>query len=199
VPGEEGPGVVGATALIERVKHDPSLRLEPAARAVVVGGGNTAIDAARELARLGGQVTVAYRRSREEMRGYEHEVRAALDEGVRLLPNRAPVAVLRRDDRVVALRIAETHDGRPVDGTETEIGADLVVVAIGQARLASLVARFPGVALDSKSRIVVDPATGRTGHPRVYAGGDAVNGGKEVVNAVAEGRDAARAILAALE
>jgi glutamate synthase (NADPH/NADH) small chain len=73
-----------------------------------------------------------------------------------------------------------------------------VVVAIGQTRLAEFVSRFPGVELDAHSRIVVDPATGRTGHPRVYAGGDSVNGGMEVVNAVAEGRDAARAILAVL-
>ncbi len=198
VPGEEGPGVVGATALIERVKHDPAFRLAPSSRAVVVGGGNTAIDAARELARLGVSVTLVYRRGREGMRGYDHELRQALHEGVHLRPNRAPVAVERRDGCVTALRVAETHDGRPLEGTEDEIATDLVVVAIGQARLAGLVSRFPGVDFDARSRIVVDPATGRTGNPRVYAGGDCVNGGKEVVNAVAEGRDAARAILAAL-
>ena len=198
VPGEEGPGVVGATALIERVKHDPAFRLAPSSRAVVVGGGNTAIDAARELARLGVSVTLVYRRGREGMRGYDHELRQALHEGVHLRPNRAPVAVERRDGCVTALRVAETHDGRPLEGTEDEIATDLVVVAIGQARLAGLVSRFPGVDFDGRSRIVVDPATGRTGNPRVYAGGDCVNGGKEVVNAVAEGRDAARAILAAL-
>ena len=132
------------------------------------------------------------------MRGYDHELRQALHEGVHLRPNRAPVAVERRDGCVTALRVAETHDGRPLEGTEDEIATDLVVVAIGQARLAGLVSRFPGVDFDGRSRIVVDPATGRTGNPRVYAGGDCVNGGKEVVNAVAEGRDAARAILAAL-
>ncbi len=198
VPGEEGAGVLGATALIERVKHDPAFRLAPSSRAVVVGGGNTAIDAARELARLGVSVTLVYRRGREGMRGYDHELRQALHEGVHLRPNRAPVAVERRDGCVTALRIAETHDGRPVDGTEDAIATDLVVVAIGQARLAGLVSRFPGVECDARSRIVVDPATGRTGNPRVYAGGDCVNGGKEVVNAVAEGRDAARAIVAAL-
>ena len=84
-------------------------------------------------------------------------------------------------------------------GGESEIAANLIVVAIGQSRLAALVARFPGVELDRLSRIVVDPASGRTGHPRVYAGGDCVNGGKEVVNAVAEGQGAARAILAELD
>jgi len=198
VPGEEGPGVVGATALIERVKHDPTLRFAPSTRAVVVGGGNTAIDAARELAKLGASVTIVYRRRREQMPGYDHEMRQALDEGVHLLLERAPVVVVRRDRQLVALRVARAEDGRPVAGTETEVPADLVVVSIGQARLASFVARFPGVELDGRSRIVVDPATGRTGNPRVYAGGDAVNGGKEVVNAVADGQTAARAMLAAI-
>jgi glutamate synthase (NADPH/NADH) small chain len=199
VPGEEGPGVVGATRLIERVKHDPVLRLAPSTRAVVVGGGNTAIDAARELAKLGVHVTIAYRRRRERMPAYDHEVEQALAEGVHLMVERVPVAVVRQDGQLVALRVAEAREGRPISGAESEIPADLLVVAIGQTRLADFVGRFPGVELDGRSRIVADPVTGRTGHPRVYAGGDCVNGGKEVVNAVAAGRDAARAILAALE
>lgn len=198
VPGEEGSGVLGATALIERVKHDPSLRFAPSTRVVVVGGGNTAVDAARELVKLGADVTIVYRRGREQMPSYDHEVRQALDEGVHLVAERAPVAVVRHDGQVAALRVAEARDGVPVPDTEADIPTDLIVVAIGQARLASFVARFPGVELDTRSRIVVDEATGRTGNPRVYAGGDAVNGGEEVVNAVADGRTAARAILAAL-
>ena len=199
IAGEEGPGVIGATALIERVKHDASFTLRPGTRAVVVGGGNTAIDAARELAKLGARATIVYRRRREQMPGYEHEVRQALEEGVDLIPERVPVAVLRSGEAVTALRVAPALDGLPQPGGESEIAANLVVVAIGQSRLAALVARFPGVELDRLSRIVVDPATGRTGHPRVYAGGDCVNGGKEVVNAVAEGQGAARAILAELD
>ncbi len=198
IPGEEGPGVVGATRLIERVKHDPTFSLVPGTQAIVVGGGNTAIDAARELAKLGSKTTIVYRRRREQMPGYDHEVRQALDEGVALVGERVPVAVVRSGDRVTALRVAHARDGKPVAGTESEIAATLVVVAIGQVRLASFVSQFPGVDLDGRSRIVVDPATGRTGHPQVYAGGDCVNGGKEVVNAVAEGRDAARAILSSL-
>jgi glutamate synthase (NADPH/NADH) small chain len=108
----------------------------------------------------------------------------------------APQAVLRRrDGQVSALRVGTTGDAAPADGGETDISADMIVVAIGQSRLAEFVSGFPGVELDGLGRIVVDPATWRTGHPRVYAGGDCVNGGKEVVNAVADGRDAARAIL----
>jgi glutamate synthase (NADPH/NADH) small chain len=196
VPGEDGPGVVGATALIERLKHDPTLRIPLGMRVAVVGGGNTALDAARELSKLGALVTLVYRRGREQMKGYGHELKHALAEGVRLVTDKVPRAVVRgRDGQVAALRVAEARDGEPLDGDETDISADLVVVAIGQSRLGEFVARFPGVQLDAQGRVVVDPATWRTGHPRVWAGGDCVNGGKEVVNAVADGQDAARAIL----
>jgi len=103
--------------------------------------------------------------------------------------------VRNRDGQVAALRVTEAREGEPIDGDQTDISADLVVVAIGQSRIGEFVARFPGVELDAQGRVVVDPATWRTGHPRVYAGGDCVNGGKEVVNAVADGQDAARSIL----
>ncbi len=196
IPGEEGTGVVGATALIERLKHDPTLRIPLGMRVAVIGGGNTALDAARELTKLGALVTLVYRRGREQMKGYEHELRQALTDGVRLLTDSVPIEILRRrDGQVSALRVADSGDAGPIDGVETHISADLVVVAIGQARFSEFVSLFPGVELDARGRVVVDPATWRTGHPRVYAAGDCVNGGKEVVNAVAEGRDAARAIL----
>ena len=76
--------------------------------------------------------------------------------------------------------------------------ADLVVLAIGQARLRDLASLFAGVTCDDRGRIVADPDTGATGHAKVYAGGDARNGGREVVHAVAEGQRAARAIDASL-
>ena len=87
----------------------------------------------------------------------------------------------------MALRLA---DGR-------ELPADLVILGIGQAKLRELVAQFPGVALDEKGFVVVDDATGRTGNPKVFAGGDAL-GGELVVTAVQEGKRAARGICAAL-
>jgi dihydropyrimidine dehydrogenase (NAD+) subunit PreT len=79
-----------------------------------------------------------------------------------------------------------------VAGTEEDLAADLIVVATGQSRLTDLARAFPGVELDAKGRVIVDTATYRTGNPKVWSGGDCVNGGKEVVNAVAEARVAAR-------
>jgi glutamate synthase (NADPH/NADH) small chain len=194
VPGEDGPGVVGATAFIERIKSDPTLTLDGVHRALVVGGGNTAIDALHELCLLGVDTTMVYRRSEAEMPGYDHELEAARIDGARLLPNRVPLALRRDGTRLEGLLVARAEDGKPVPGTGEELYADLIVVAIGQSRATQVALAFPGVALDPKGRVVVDPATKRTGNPQVWSGGDCVNGGKEVVNAVADARVAARAM-----
>jgi len=190
LPGEAGPGVGGATAWIERMKLEPRVALDGVRRVLVVGGGNTAIDAARELARLGvPEVAMVYRRTAAEMPGYRHELEAARREGVRLVERGVPKAFLR--DRSGGLSHLQLQDGQ-------EVPADVVLLAIGQAKLRDLAATFPGVALDDKGRVVVDPATGRTGNPKVFAGGDAVSGGELVVTAAQEGKRAARAIARAL-
>jgi len=190
IAGESGPGVVGATAWIERMKLEPGFAIPGVKRALVIGGGNTAIDAARELARLGvPEVTMVYRRTAAEMPGYKHEMDAARAEGVSMLERAVPKAVLRGAGG--ALRALQLEDGR-------ELPADLIVLGIGQARLRDLIAQFPGVELDAKGRIVVDAATGRTGNPKVFAGGDSTSGGQEVVNAAQEGKRAARTICAQL-
>ena len=189
IPGESGDGVMGATAWIERLKLDSGFALTGVQRALVVGGGNTAIDAARELARLGvAEVSMVYRRTAAEMPGYAHEMELARKEGVRLVERAVPQEFVRgAGGKLQSLRLA---DGR-------ELPADLVVLGIGQAKLQDLVARFPGVAVDEKGRVVIDEPTGRTGNPKVFAGGDAL-GGELVVTAVQEGKRAARGICAAL-
>jgi glutamate synthase (NADPH/NADH) small chain len=189
IPGEDGPGVVGATAWIERLKLEPGFALAGVQRSLVIGGGNTAIDAARELARLGvPDVSMVYRRSASDMPGYAHEMDAARKEGVRLVERAVPAGFVRgAGGKLEALRLA---DGR-------ELPADLVVLGIGQAKLRELLTELPGVTADEKGRLVVDEATGRTGNPKVYAGGDAL-GGELVVTAVQEGKRAARGICAAL-
>jgi glutamate synthase (NADPH/NADH) small chain len=188
IPGEEGPGVVGATAWIERLKLEPGFAFKGVARALVIGGGNTAIDAAREMARLGvADVAIAYRRSETDMSGYAHELEAARKEGVRLIERAVPKAFVREGEKLVALELA---DGR-------SLPADVAVVAIGQAKRGALAARFPGVELDAKGQLVVEVATGRTGNAKVFAGGDAL-GGELVVTAVQDAKRAARGICAAL-
>jgi len=190
IPGEDGAGVVGATAWIERMKLEPGFGLAGVARALVVGGGNTAIDAARELARLGvPEVAMVYRRESSDMPGYRHEMDAARREGVRLIEKAIPKAFLRdQTGRLTALQLANGQ----------ELAADLVVLGIGQAKLRGLAQSFAGVKLDEKGRIVAEPKTGQTGNPKVFAGGDALSGGELVVTAAQEGKRAARAIARAL-
>jgi dihydropyrimidine dehydrogenase (NAD+) subunit PreT len=190
IAGESGAGVMGATAWIERMKLEPGYTLQNVRRALVIGGGNTAIDAARELARLGvPDVSMVYRRTVAEMPGYEHEMDAARKEGVRLIERAVPKAFVRGAGGTLSALSLE--DGR-------ELPADLVLLAIGQQRWRDLVAKFPDVVLDAKGRVIADGATGRTGNAKVFAGGDAVSGGQEVVNAAQEGKRAARAICAQL-
>jgi dihydropyrimidine dehydrogenase (NAD+) subunit PreT len=201
IPGEDGPGVFGATAWIEQMK----LELGRAAkeqiegkRVVVVGGGNTAIDVARETALLGGaDVSMIYRRSAADMSGYAHEMEAGRKEGVRLIGHLQPVAFVRDGaGKLTALRVARTDEtAKPIAGTEHELPCDLALLAIGQSKLRALAKALPGVALDAKGCVVADPATCQTANPKVFAGGDCINGGKEVVNAVADGRNAARALI----
>jgi glutamate synthase (NADPH/NADH) small chain len=201
IPGEDGPGVVGATAWIEKMKLE--LTTSDAAtlgRVLVIGGGNTAIDVARECKGLGAaDVAMVYRRSQKEMSGYAHELEGARIEGVRFVENAVPHSFVRdASGKLVALRVSRAEGGKAVPGTEYDIPCDLVALAIGQSKLRSLASQFPGVELDTKGCVKADPKTGQTGNAKVFAGGDCINGGKEVVNAVADGRNAAHTFLSRL-
>jgi glutamate synthase (NADPH/NADH) small chain len=198
VPGEDGEGVIGAVDFIERLKIDPALALSGVKRAAVIGGGNTALDVAHELALLGVDVAMIYRRSRAEMTGYAHELEGARVDGARLLESRLPVEVVREGGRVTGLRVARAEGGKAIPGAEEVLPVDLVVVAIGQSRATQVALAFEGVALDAKGRVAIEPATGRTGNPKVWSGGDCVNGGDLVVTAVADGKRAAQSIHAAI-
>jgi glutamate synthase (NADPH/NADH) small chain len=190
IPGEEGPGVVGATAWIEQMKLVPGAAPKLGG-VLVVGGGNTAIDVARECAQLGAtEVTMVYRRGAADMSGYDHEMSGARRDGVRLVVHGKPVAVVR--DAAGAVRALRVN----VAGAERDLPCEFVAVAIGQSKLRTIAHQFPGVALDARGCVIADAETGATGNPKVFSGGDCVNGGKEVVNAVAEGRNAARHLIA---
>ena len=194
IPGEDLPGVWGATALIEAIKT--SRQVDPASiySAVVIGGGNTAIDAARELKLLGvPEVRIVYRRGPESMPAYEHEREHATAEGVGFTWRAVPLA-FEGDGRVKLVRLATVDRGFNPIGEPFALPADLVAVAAGQNRLEELLASIPGAIERSRGRVEVDPDTGRTSNPKYWAGGDLTNGGAEVVNAAAEGKRAARAI-----
>ena len=127
------------------------------------------------------------------MSGYKHEMDGGRKEGVRLVTHAQPVAFVRdASGKLTALRVKRT-DG---DGSEYEIPCDMAALAIGQSKLREVAKELGGVEVDAKGLVVADPKTGATGNPKVFAGGDCINGGKEVVNGVADGRNAARTLLA---
>lgn len=197
VPGANLPGVRGAVGFIEQLKLG-TVDVKHVHHAVVVGGGNTAMDGVRELLGLGVErVTLVYRRDQQSMSGYEHEWDAAKKAGASAVWCALPVAFVG-EDKLRAVRVAyQNVDGTPVAGSEFEIPAEVALLAIGQSRLGQIVSGQRGVTV-TDGRVVVDER-GYTGRPGLYAGGDCANGGREVVNAAAEGKAAARAISAWLE
>jgi putative selenate reductase len=206
IPGEEGPGVLGAWEFFRRLRRGERVKLGQ--KAAVVGGGNTAVDAARAAWRLTGTpVTLIYRRSRAEMPAHPEEVEELLLEGNELLELASPVRVLRESGKVVGVLCVRNilgepgPDGRrrplPLPRTEFRVPADSVIVAVGQRPEV----RFfdgSGLVLHRDGRLAVDPQTGETNLPWVYGGGDAARGPATVIEAVADGRRAALAILGKL-
>jgi len=190
IPGEELENVWGATELIRNIKNDPEFELpQDLNKAVVIGAGNTAIDIARELAMLGVQeVDIVYRRTENDMPGYKHELVHAREYGVRLLEKLTPIKISAGTDG--GLKLFTEHTDSKASTTHH---ADWIVMAIGTLKFAKELA--PNLDINEKGCVIVDEKMRRTSIPNLYAGGDCINGGKEVVNAVADGRDAAHAML----
>jgi len=205
IPGEDLPGVLDALHFISRYKTSDDLVV--GRKVVVIGGGNTAIDAANAARRLGAEeVHIFYRRSEPQMPAFSFEYHHSQLEGVRFHFLAQPVAIMG-SSRVTGVRCERMQLGEPdatgrsrpmpVPYSEFVFECDMVIPALGQSRLTVLLNGCPGIELDGGC-VKIDRATGRTGNPRYYAGGDCVNGGREVVDAVADGKRAARAILAAI-
>lgn len=197
IEGEDLTGCVGATEFIEEVKLNP-LKVDTGNKVVVVGGGNTAMDAASESARLGAEeVTLAYRRSKEDMGAYEFEYDLAKGVGVKGIFNASPVAILG-NGKVEGIRFIKTENQNgqlsTVPDSEFDIACDRVILATGQAKQTHFLNQIDQLKLTSNGKIEVNPDTFQTSNPKYFAGGDAVNGGAEVVNAAAEGKRAAMGI-----
>ena len=202
ISGESLPGVTNALDLIAGYKSG-ALTTVPA-RVVVVGAGNTAIDAAIASVRLGAiDVHIVYRRGSEEMSAFAFEYEHARDEGVKFLWHVQPTNI--RGDKVAngieLTELVATEDGSliPRAGSEFLLEADLIILSIGQGTHAGFLTDFgsngANVRLE-RGRILVDRATGQTSNPKFFAGGDCTNGGREVVDAVAEGKRAGIGIAA---
>ncbi|HEX9036948.1 MAG TPA: FAD-dependent oxidoreductase [Ktedonobacterales bacterium] len=207
VPGEELSGVIPATTFLKQFNLDAETRIS--GNIVVVGGGSTAMDAARSALRAGADsVRILYRRTRAEMPAQEDEVRAALDEGIIIDELVAPVSLKGEGGRLTAIRCqrmrletdASSARGKPVpiEGSEFDVPADVTLVAIGEAPDPSFLPEGTSVVLAAWGGLLVNPETLATGAPGVFAAGDITYGPKTVIHAAAHGRLAARAIHAFL-
>jgi len=174
-------------------------------KVVVVGGGDVAIDAAREALRQGAsQVTMVYRRSRSEMPAVKHEIQSAEEEGIKIELLVNPIAVLSSGGKVTGLRCIKMELGEPdesgrrrpvpVAGSEYDIECDMMIPAIGQQVNASFLEGTQGVAMTRWGTVAADPVTYQTSANGIFAGGDMFTGPSIAVEAVAAGEQAAISI-----
>jgi len=202
IEGEDLTGVLAGTDFLRAVASERPVELGK--RAAIIGGGNTAIDAARTALRLGAEeVSILYRRSRAEMPATDWEVTEAEEEGVKLHYLAAPVRVLGSNARVSGIECIKMVLGEPdasgrprpepVPGSEFTLPVDTVIAAIGQRPDLSYVTEERGPSAE-RGKLKADPDTLQTDVKGVFAGGDCVTGPATAVEAIAAGRRAALAI-----
>ncbi len=202
VMGEDLEGVLPGTDFLRSIALGEPVEL--GRRVAIIGGGNTAIDAARTALRLGAEeVPIVYRRSRVEMPSTEWEVEEAEEEGIKLHFLAAPGRIMGSKGRVssiecIKMKLGEPDaSGRPrpepVPGSDFVLMVDSVIAAIGQRPDLSFLAEESGLKTE-RGNIVADPDTLITGLRGVFAGGDCVTGAATAVEAIAAGRKAALAI-----
>ena len=210
VPGENLNGVGSANEFLTRVnlmqayRDDAITPVYCGKKVAVIGAGNVAMDAARTARRMGADVTIVYRRGREEMPARGEEIEHAEEEGIvfELLTN--PVEVLGEGGRVTALKCVRMALGEPdasgrrspvpIEGSEFEMDVDQVIVALGTSPNPLIRKSTDKIEFSRRGTIVVDEETMRTSNDKIYAGGDAVTGAATVILAMGAGRKAAAAI-----
>jgi len=204
IPGEDLDGVVDAITFIDELKAKKLRDVRVGRRVAVIGAGNTSVDAATQSKRLGAEmVMVLYRRSEAEMPAYEYEYEIAKKDGCVYYFLTAPKRIVGKKNvegiECVRMKLGKSDaSGRPapepIKGSEFVLECDMVIKSLGQKKQRDFVQKTLGLKTDNRGRIAVDEVTLQASNPKFYAGGDCVNGGREVVNAVAHGKRAAWAI-----
>ncbi|MBG0779990.1 MAG: FAD-dependent oxidoreductase, partial [Desulfotignum balticum] len=193
-------GVMDATAFLRQINLEEDTACH--GKVLVVGGGNVAMDAARCARRIPGcEVTLVYRRTREEMPAYADEIQGALQEGITILELAGPVRLEVDQGKLTQVVCLKNELGPPdasgrrrpvpVEGSEFVLPCDTLIPAIGQYPDDLGMDGLPGIEITGRNRVKVDGITFQTGEPGVFAGGDLVLGPATVVQAVGQGRAAA--------
>lgn len=206
--GEDLQGVIHGVTFMQRINLKKDLKV--GSRVAVVGGGNTAMDAARSSFRLGAkEVFILYRRTREEMPVDPRELEQVEEEGIKVHYLTQPIQVLTQDGskvsgvRCIRNQLGEPEkDGRrrpiPVEGTEFDIDIDLLIPAVSQSPDISFLPEEIGLEISKWDRLSVNPETFETNVQGIFAGGDFVTGPRDVIRVIADGRRAALSIHAYL-
>jgi glutamate synthase (NADPH/NADH) small chain len=207
IEGEDLSGVWEGLDFIFQTHTKPFAECEVGRHVLVLGGGNTAIDVATAARRLGAErVTIAYRRGESAMPAFAYEYDLAKADGVSFEWFAQPVRIISNNGIAQGVEFVRTEAEntgsrqspvRPVAGSNFVVHADMIVKALGQEPLLELLKALPNLRID-RGKVAVDRATGATSIPRLYAGGDCIRGGGEIVDAVQDGKVAALGIHAAL-
>lgn len=190
IPGEDLDGVIDALEFIEKIKARDWASIPLGKKVAVIGAGNTAIDAVTQAKRLGAErAMIVYRRTEADAPAYDYELELAKADGIEFHWQLTPLEIIGNGS-VIALRCDSP-------GGETILECDMVIKAIGQTKMSSFFTDVCGIDVDEKGRVVVNKMM-QTSDPKIFAGGDCVNGGAEAVDAAQMGKLAARAIHAKL-
>ncbi|HXX36454.1 MAG TPA: FAD-dependent oxidoreductase [Thermodesulfobacteriota bacterium] len=204
IPGEDLQGVIHGVTFMRMVNLKNDLKI--GGRVAVVGGGNTAMDAARSSSRLGArQVFILYRRTREEMPVDPRELEQVEEEGIKVNFLTQPIQVLSKDGtnvsgvRCIRNRLGEPEkDGRrrpiPVEGSEFDIDIDLLIPAVSQSPDISFLPEEIGLEISKWDRLSVNPETFEANVRGIFAGGDFITGPRDVIRVIADGRKAALSV-----
>lgn len=195
--GENLKNCIGAVEFISELRMN-HFKVNVGNKVIVLGGGNTAMDAASESARMGAKkVILTYRRSEEQMGAYKFEYDLVKSVGVESMFNVSPIEIIG-NGKVEGIRFIKTKvfDDKLefVNGSEFVETCDMVIKATGQSKQMEFLQNISDLALDERGRIIVSDNTFQTTNPKYFAAGDVSNGGVEVVNAAAEAKIAARGI-----
>ncbi len=207
IPGEDLPGVWEALDFVFQTHTKPLDQCECGSRVLVIGGGNTAVDVATAAVRLEAKsVTIAYRRGETDMPAFAYEHELTKSDGITWEFFAAPTRVIAGPDgRACAVEFVRTRlngSGRDakleiIAGSEFRLDCDMVVKALGQVALTEFLSAIPGLNVQS-GRVIADKSTCATSVNKLFAGGDCVSKGAEVVDAVQDGKLAAAGIHAAI-
>jgi heterodisulfide reductase subunit A len=198
IPGENIPGVLHSLDFLKQVNSGVKVNL--GSKVAIIGGGNAAVDAARVARRLGAnEITVVYRRSRDEMPAIPSEIEEIEREGVKIQFLAAPVKVLSKENRVNGMQCIRMELGEPdasgrrrpvpIKGSEFTMDVDNVIIAIGQGLDKAMLPE--GLDYTNWGTLSVDPVTLQTNIDGVFAGGDVVSGPADIISAIAAGKEAA--------